>query len=620
VLIGLLILLFAQALPGQIHFDDQGNLAGLAAIESWSEALSWIQEGIAGPLGRPLALATFALQHDQWPDPAPFLVWNIALHIINALLVMWLAWLCGQRLGWTPHRALAVAWLTGLAWAALPLLNTTVLFIVQRMSVLSATGVLLGLVLYLKLRDDAHAGWLRQLAALAVLGMAGVAAILSKESGAMIVLYALILEAALLHRAAQKRPSFALVMLVTANLVLLFFLLRYFVWSPCTELQRGYDVWQRLGSQGWMLLAYLKDLVLPTLSELNPFRFEHVGEYGNLLLWGIPVWLSLMLVPVLLWLLGWRLAALTAAWFFYGHLMESSWLSLEPYFAHRNYLPILLPVFVLVAWVMNAKHHTILKRSGLLLYIAMLASVTWMNTTLWGQRELAAEIWFKEEPKSTRAALNLSHVLDENYGIHKAQAFLDNFMLNSRDSAGLRIQRLITACSLTPEIDHSELARDVLTAIPRLPFEGWASGNVENLAERLSTHSCKGVTEVTLAEIASAFLDNQRYACSANISHNMLMTIGGAAWQGGDYRAALNFWLNALENSISYPTTAIVLDKAQVVGDYDALSRLLLLIQSSATPNGATHQEWQELILQVREADLVGKSRSNPSSAGKLTP
>ena len=383
------------ALPGIVHFDDRANLSALSSISNIDSALEWMQSGIAGPLGRPFSLATFALQYYNWPDSRAFLVWNIAIHCINALLGFWLFLLIGKRLGWRFSRNIQVAWLAALLWASMPFLNSSVLFLVQRMSLLSTTWILIGLISYLKIRGDAQAPGYRQWGALATMGFAGILSMLSKESGAMIVIYTLILEIAILHLAKIRRTSQAFWALTLACVILLAMLSGHAEWTYCTEITRGFDVWQRLGSQGIMLLVYIKGLFLPTLAELNPFRFHSDGIFREIQWLGITTWFGLMATPGLLWLFGQRTAALVAAWFFFGHVMESGWVALEPYFAHRNYVPAIIPAFALVSWTFNQVNNSRIKRSGLILYIALATILKWMNASLWGDRELAGEIWAK---------------------------------------------------------------------------------------------------------------------------------------------------------------------------------------------------------------------------------
>ena len=594
-------LIFQPALPGLVHFDDLGNLTGLPTITDPASAWRWIQEGRAGPFGRPLALATFALQYYEWPNPEALLLWNIALHIINALLVFWLAVLVAQRMGESATRQLIIGFCVALTWAVLPFLNTSVLFIVQRMALLSSTFVLAGLIAYLKCRGALRASWPRQFAALVVLAGFGVLALLAKESGALIVVYALVLELGMLAIARERRLTLATGLLLLAGLLFLAGLTPHAIWHACAELTRGFDLPQRLGSQGVVLPGYLKSLFIPRSADLNPFRFEFLLQDTPNLQWGIAGWLLLMVSPLLVWWRGWRLAALALAWFFYGHTMESGWVNLEPYFAHRNYLPSVALVFALVYAIFSLRQGAKLWRGVLAAYILLLAGITWMNTSLWGNRMLAAEVWAMEQPRSVRAALNLAYGLEHEQGPGVAQEYLDSFVTNGRDSIGLRLQSLVTACTLDPATDHSDKFRAAQHAITKLPYEGWATDLLEKLMDTVHKQGCLGVSTDQVGEMAAMFLSQPAYQCSRPTVHNMLWLIGLVAMEHGDTQKAMDFYLMGLKESVSYSMAAFYLDLAIQQENRAAIGELHNLLKNAPVPRGVTKEEWRVLLARIDE-------------------
>ena len=74
---------YYPSLPGSFHLDDQPNMSGLNKVHDLASGIDYSLAGVAGPTGRPLALATFALQWNQWDsNPAAFLIVNILLHLV----------------------------------------------------------------------------------------------------------------------------------------------------------------------------------------------------------------------------------------------------------------------------------------------------------------------------------------------------------------------------------------------------------------------------------------------------------------------------------------------------------------------------------------------------------
>jgi len=607
-------LVFNPALPGIVHFDDIGNLSGLPTIVDPTSAWRWIRDGHAGLFGRPLALITFALQYFEWPHPEAFLEWNIALHIVNALLLFWLAVLVIARMEEPAVRQVVIGFSVALTWAVLPLLNTSVLFIIQRMTLLASTFILAGLVGYLKCRGAVRSSWFHQLSALLMLAAFGGLALLAKESGALVVVYGLVLEFGLIAIARERRLTISAFGLLLASVLLVAGLIPHAFWHTCAELTRGFDLLQRLGSQGVLLPVYLKGLFLPRIGDLNPFRFEYMLRDIPNLQWGIVIWFILMISPLVIWWRGWRLAALVSAWFFYGHIMESGWVNLEPYFAHRNYLPAMGLVFGLTYGVFSIRHRRKLWRGIFSAYIIVLASLTWMNTSLWGNRDVAAEIWAIEQPRSVRAALNLTYGLESTQGLWAAQRYLDRFVAEGRDSVGLRLQGLITACVLDPDSDHSKQLGAVQHAIVTLPYEGWATDLVEKLMERVHRHVCRGVSIDQVAEIAATFLNQTAYQCSRPLVHNMLWIIGLVAMEHGDTRKAMDFYFRGLKESVSYSMAAFYFDLALQQGDWTAIEALKDLLKNAPLPRGATQVEWQQLLDRINDKLNVLKKNNEENA------
>lgn len=602
-LVACIYFVYEAALPGILQFDDKANLSGLAKASDWTSAWRWALQGNAGPTGRPLALLTFALQAYQWPNPAPLLRWNIALQAINALLVFWLALLVSRLLGRLRRDQLFIGFFTALAWALLPLLNTSVLFIVQRMTLLSGTCTLAGLVAYLKLRGAADARWPRQLGAVVVLGAFGVLALLSKESGALTVVYGAVLEGTIILAARRKRPTVALALLLLGCIALLTQLIPHAFWSRATELRRGFTVWQRLGGEGFLLPLYLKDLFLPVMADLNPFRFQFLLRDYPWMRWGVPLWLACMLLPPILWRLRWRWAALAAAWFFYGQIMESGWVALEPYFAHRNYLPALGPVFLLVAWVASLRgQREWLARGAFVAYVAVLGTVSWMNTSLWGDRPLAAEMWANEEPRSTRAIFHLAYTLNETEGTAAAQRVLEQFIKTERDSIAIRLQNILTSCSLDPERNHAGDVQSLVHAIHTLPYDGPATDVLKPLVLRVQSHPCNGVANPELTAIASAFLSQPAYESSNAIAHNMLSTLGILKLQDDEPELALHLLLESLKKTFTYGEANLVLELASHGHNQAALAELRRLAASTRPPREANRAEWNALRERIDQA------------------
>ena len=189
------------ATGGAFLLDDRSNLNGLAWVDDAASAWDFILSGTAGPSGRPLALATFALQADSYAEGAgAFVRVNILIHLFNAVLLAGCLYLLSLTRAIERQRALAIATIAASFWVLLPLLATASLLVVQRMATLSATLVLLGLGGYLLARRRLDTAPVPALAGMtASLAAGALLAALAKESGLLLPVFVLVIEITLLQ-------------------------------------------------------------------------------------------------------------------------------------------------------------------------------------------------------------------------------------------------------------------------------------------------------------------------------------------------------------------------------------------------------------------------------------
>jgi len=153
-----------------------------------------------------LALASFAAQAYAWPNGIALMLYtNVCIHLLNGVLVTWMLLLLlevsgrAEQAGQGPR----VAAIGGALWMLMPLLASSSLLVVQRMTSLSATFVLAGGIGYLYGRAALER---RPRVAFSIMVLAltvgtGLAA-LAKENGALLPLLVLVTELTILTRPA----------------------------------------------------------------------------------------------------------------------------------------------------------------------------------------------------------------------------------------------------------------------------------------------------------------------------------------------------------------------------------------------------------------------------------
>lgn len=407
------IVCYWPSLGGPFLFDDNPNLeimgerGGLTSAENYAE---FIMSGQSGPLGRPLSLASFALDGQSWPtDARPFRITNLVIHLINGLLIFFLSRLIFAS-SFTRETAEKLALLCVTLWLLHPLLVSTTAYVIQRMTQLGSLFTLLGLLSYMRgrriLADRPRQGWVWIIAGM---GACGLLALLSKETGILLPLYALAIEVTVFnsHVLVRQQKATLIAVLCMPLLALISYMVMNWDAMLASFDLRPFTVEERLLTQGVVLIDYLRQIVMPQLSGLGLFHDDFPVSKG--LLDPIGTILSLIAIVTMLfyavrWRKTWPLISLGIFWFFAGHSLEAGPLALELYFEHRNYLALLGPLILLCSIL-----PTISKRlRGFLpllvvLFIAFEGFLTWQSAKPWGDEDWIMRVAVVEHPESLRA-------------------------------------------------------------------------------------------------------------------------------------------------------------------------------------------------------------------------
>lgn len=410
-LLGAVGLLYSLAQPGYALFDEWPSLDGLKSIQDWPSTLAYILSGQTGPLGRPLALATFATQAWAWPDqPGALLQTNFALHLLATGCCF--AFATGLARLHLPDSTSSPLWIglgTAALWGLSPFLATTHLMIIQRMNSLAGLWVFAGLAAFVWAHViDKKKVWQRRCLLIAGLGVATILGTLSKENGALLPLLALIILGLWIPREQWLRASIDRALLVLLMLLPSLMLLAYLASCLPEILAHGYGPHryftpgERLMSQPAILLDYLYNLLFPRAFAVSPFMDQLPVPSG---------WLDppITLIAVLFWptLLGIAVTLrqvapyflFSLAFFLTGHILESGFIGLELYFAHRNYVPAFGLyfglVFAIVTIPIQFRRFAII---GLTAYVMLFAFVLFQVTSTWNNTAVNAELWLKKIP------------------------------------------------------------------------------------------------------------------------------------------------------------------------------------------------------------------------------
>lgn len=435
--IGIALLCFAiywLGLSGGFIFDDYPQIVFNQAIEwkelSWNNLILAATSTASGPLGRPVAMVSFALNvYLSGLNPWAFKLANLGIHILNAWLVFALTAriLNTLQMHQRPNTVFQGPWIPALAaalWAVHPLNLTAVLYVVQRMTSLSATFTLIALLTYMQLRLAPPATWRKSAAYLGLAALATVAGAYTKETALLLPVYTLAIEIFILRfRAGSEQRSRWLKIAYSSLLLVPFAYLGWKLghdpdWLTRVHAHRPYTVIERLLTEWRALAFYLRNILIPDTTQMGIYHDDFV--ISRSLTAPLSTLLALLLHALLLsiaWATRkrWPLAGFAIAWFYGGHLLESTIIPLEPVFEHRNYLPMMGFCIAIAAALGAGLNHLSASpaKKGLLAVLVLLPfmAATAVRAEQWGHPIFFAIAEAEKHPQSARANFDAGRTL-----------------------------------------------------------------------------------------------------------------------------------------------------------------------------------------------------------------
>lgn len=441
------IAMYWAGLRGPFLLDDLPNLSPL---QGWQDGQATVTELIfgnrSGILGRPVSMATLWFSAASGGmHPFPFKFGNLLIHIACGLLG-WqlLRRLLEQEPRFAAKANVVAAVLAGL-WMLHPINVSTVLYAVQRMAQLSTLFALAAVWTYVLARRQLAEGENRSalIKLFVVFPVLLALGLFSKENAAVAPALCLVIELAYFRQAPTPRrvlPAFyGAFLLLPALLASVLLLL-----SPGRLLGgytiRDFTLLERLLSQPRALMEYLGLILWPRGGQMGVFVDDFLPSTGLL---APPS--TLFAIAALLAISGFAIAlrkqapSFFAGWFFFlvAHGVESTFLPLELYFEHRNYLPtfgILLAMAGLLAWLSEKLGVRFAAQSAAagwaMALIAALgfSAVTWQQVRVWRTEDAMATQALKYRPHSLRAALSKTTVLVQSGQLQEAQRITASFI------------------------------------------------------------------------------------------------------------------------------------------------------------------------------------------------
>jgi len=426
---------YSNSLQNEWHFDDYPNIIENTNIHIKSISLGDISDRFFSGEGnrkidRPVAFLSFALNYYfTGLDTTGYHLVNIGIHIVCAAFVylVFVRTLLlfsdelkeGRQFFLSPRD---IALLGTALWALHPIQTQAVTYIVQRMASLAAMFYMIALYSYLCFRTSKGNGrWFFLLSAL-LFWLLGVG---TKENAILLPLSLLVYEVAFFKlpiRNAVKYALFAGVIVALGSVLVASGLgkgLLEIILDPYGG--RPFSLGQRLLTEPYVLSRYLFLIFFPTSHLLTPGSdmFLSKGLFDPPSTIMALVFISLLVVAGVMYLKKFPVLCYAILFYFINHLVESSFIGLELYFEHRNYLPSVF-IYLAIAYaltnaIVHYRRQAKTFMAGLLSIALTVVLVSEGNSTY-----LRNDIW-KDEVRLWSDAARKYPISLRSYGILSAE-------------------------------------------------------------------------------------------------------------------------------------------------------------------------------------------------------
>lgn len=413
---------------GRFYLDSEGYFRSLPYFQerslTWEKVGNVIWKNPYPGSTRILPNLTFVVQnYISGFTASSGRYFNMVLHSLNIVLVFILLRNILLLTGRKPDHSRKGGAVGALLWGLNPFVAESVFYVIQRMTLLSATFYLSAVICYLKFRSaDGKGKW----PWVAAFGLSYTASVLSKENGVLILLGIMVLEFVLSPGGNDRSRTLLKKLAVMAGLFALLSVVFALVlgYTPASILgaisspsqAREFTMGQRVLTQGRVLVHYLSLLTFPA-----PERISFLMKYElsksifsppvTILAWSA---IAALLGAAVRFRARWPLFSLAVLWFFFNHILESSFLMLEIAFTHRNYLPAVLFFLPVADWAAakgwNRKGGPVWLLTGIVL--VLFGTGLHHRAQVWGNPEIFWQDAVNKSPGSLRGYINLGILYD----------------------------------------------------------------------------------------------------------------------------------------------------------------------------------------------------------------
>lgn len=568
-IISIVFLVYFQGLNSQFQFDDFPNIVENKRLHIQSLSLEDISKAtLSGNSGsflqRPISMFSFALNYYYSKlSPYPYKLTNLVIHIINSIGIYWLSFLLFKKANMTKIVLPSLA--ITLAWAVHPINLTSVLYVVQRMASLSAFFVIISMILYFYAKNNLHKNNFK-IGIFCLLGILIFAccSISSKENGALVFVYLLLLELIFFQdfSSSNSKIRFTSIIFFTLTLAIpLLFISAYSIinpeWITAHYVSSNFNLSERLLTESRVVWNYILWILLPSNQSLGLMHDDFVISH-QLFDDTLPILAILahgVLISALIYLWSKKkqpFFVFGCALFYCSHLIESTIIPLELVHEHRNYLGSFGLLLAALSPLLNLEREkTSLLHISIPIYIVFLALLTTQRAMTWGNGLESALIEVAHHPKSAAA----HYELGRQYRVARSEDFEKKSIKHFKVAAELDKTRadglfaiLIAQSSKNLPIE-SDLLNEINNRLRNGPVYASHTTWLSVLVSCYTRAKCH-MKETELVSIVQATLANKKLQHHKLTESFALMVTSGLLTSGREnYQNALELSIIAANSS-----------------------------------------------------------------------
>ena len=292
--------------------------------------------------------------------------------------------------------------------------------------------------------------------------------------------------------------------------------------------KRTFTMTERILTEGRILLDYIVQIFVPRMSETGAFHDNYIVSDSLFspvtTFWS---WFFILTFAVISFVVRKRLPLLFfgVVWYLSGHLLESTFLPLELYFEHRNYLPSLGLWIILVLGI----YRLLRVKAALAVFVPyalLLSFVTFTSSNTWGQPGVLFHSWLRDNPESLRARIEvIRYELQQQRAGEAQRIFLDGQNYIQKDAGYYLYGFIVDRCNYFDNTFVNYNLDELLDKIGIGKFEHASLEGLNWLTERAGTDRCD-VSLEELEQILQEYLSNEAFSevtgARVSIENNMV--------------------------------------------------------------------------------------------------